>query len=79
MGDEQGDEGRIDSADDEENLRKHAARGAQAAIVAARDKARAFDEAMPGAKKKAEEAMPIDRKSSLLANPLPTSRMIWRS
>lgn len=47
--------------DDEENLRKHAARGAQAAIVAARDKARAFDQAMPGAKKKEEEDMAIDR------------------
>ena len=29
--------------DDEENLRRHAARGAQAAIKAAKDKANAFD------------------------------------
>lgn len=34
--------------DDEENLRKHAARGAQAAIQAARDKARAFDDSIVG-------------------------------
>lgn len=54
-------------ADDEENLRKHAARGAQAAITAARDKARAFDESMPGAKKKEEEeSMPIDREYRLI-------------
>ncbi|KAL1409723.1 putative DNA helicase ino80 [Vanrija albida] len=35
--------------DDEENLRRHAAKGAQAAIQAARDKARQFDSARPGA------------------------------
>jgi hypothetical protein len=56
----------VDVSDDEENLRKHAARGAQAAIAAARDKARAFDEAMPGAKKKEEESMSIDRKYSCI-------------
>ena len=35
--------------DDEDNLRRHAARGAHAAVVAARDKARAFDDARGGA------------------------------
>ncbi|KIR72274.1 DNA helicase INO80 [Cryptococcus deuterogattii CA1014] len=34
--------------DDEENLRRHAARGAHAAIQAARDKARAFDDSITG-------------------------------
>ncbi|KAL7425097.1 putative DNA helicase ino80 [Cryptotrichosporon argae] len=34
--------------DDEENLRRHAAKGAQAAIQAARDKARAFDDQRNG-------------------------------
>lgn len=38
----------IPLVDDEENLRKHAARGAQAAIQAARDKARAFDDSIMG-------------------------------
>lgn len=45
------------SLDDEDNLRKHAARGAQAAVQAARDKARAFDESTGG--KQAE----LDRES----------------
>lgn len=34
--------------DDEENLRRHAARGAHAAIQAAREKARAFDDSVTG-------------------------------
>jgi len=36
-------DGRKLTVDDEENLRRHAARGAQAAIRAAKDKAQAFD------------------------------------
>jgi DNA helicase INO80 len=40
-------------ADDEDNLRRHAARGAQAAVQAAKDKAKAFDQARPDA--------PLDR------------------
>jgi hypothetical protein len=42
--------------DDEENLRRHAARGAQAAVKAAKDRAQAFDDSRGGK----EEA--LDRK-----------------
>ena len=45
--------------DDEENLRRHAARGAQAAVKAAKDRAQAFDDSRGGK----EEA--LDRKSPL--------------
>jgi len=38
--------------DDEENLRRHAARGAQAAVKAAKDRAQAFDDSR-GAKEEA--------------------------
>lgn len=41
--------------DDEENLRRHAARGAQAAVQAAKDRARTFDDAR--SKPKDEEAL----------------------
>lgn len=37
--------GRELTADDEENLRRHAARGAQAAVQAAKDRAKQFDNA----------------------------------
>lgn len=43
--------------DDEENLRRHAARGAQAAVKAAKDRAQAFDDSRGGK----EEA--LDRRS----------------
>jgi len=49
--------------DDEENLRRHAARGAQAAVKAAKDRAQAFDDSRGGK----EEA--LDRRS-------PNSRMM---
>ena len=42
------DDTAIMTTDDEENLRRHAAKGAQAAIQAAKDKARAFDDATSG-------------------------------
>ena len=37
-----------DCVDDEENLRRHAARGAQAAVKAAKDRAQAFDDSRGG-------------------------------
>ena len=43
--------------DDEENLRRHAARGAQAAVKAAKDRAQAFDDSR-GANQEA-----LDRRS----------------
>jgi DNA helicase INO80 len=46
--------------DDEENLRRHAARGAQAAVKAAKDRAQAFDDSRGGK----EEA--LDRRSLVL-------------
>lgn len=45
-----------DDVDDEENLRRHAARGAQAAIRAAKDRAQAFDDDR-GQKAEKEEAL----------------------
>jgi hypothetical protein len=46
--------------DNEENLRKHAARGAQAAVQAAKDKAKAFDASRVAAST-AKAAQLIDR------------------
>jgi hypothetical protein len=45
---------KADCLDDEENLRRHAARGAQAAVKAAKDRAQAFDDSRGG---KAEETL----------------------
>ena len=58
--------------DDEENLRRHAARGAHAAVKAAKDKARAFDQAKGG---KPEEA-PLDRQFQLTCKLAHADRLV---
>ena len=46
--------------DDEENLRRHAARGAQAAVKAAKDRAQAFDDSRGGKEEALDRRSPND-------------------
>lgn len=52
--------------DDEENLRRHAARGAQAAVKAAKDRAQAFDDSRGGKEEALDRELPLLFSSSFL-------------